>query len=55
MLDTLDGVLFTGGFLNLRKIEDAPIEAKVFYKTAAGIFKYAINEMLPILGVCQGF
>jgi len=54
-LDSLDGVLFTGGFLSLRVYKHAPESVKVFYETAKYIFKYALANMLPILGICQGF
>jgi len=55
LLDNLDAVLFTGGFLPLKVVEEGTKESKIFYQTAKTIFKYALRDSLPILGVCQGF
>jgi gamma-glutamyl-gamma-aminobutyrate hydrolase PuuD len=54
-LDNIDGVLFPGGTLSIRKQADMPPLTQTFCKTATEIIKYAIANDLPLLGICQGF
>ena len=51
-LDSVDGVLFTGGFLQIRKYSELPAVSLQYYKTAAAILRYAIDHKLPLLGIC---
>eukprot|EP00351_Strombidinopsis_sp_SopsisLIS2011_P000844 CAMPEP_0116884612 /NCGR_PEP_ID=MMETSP0463-20121206/17574_1 /TAXON_ID=181622 /ORGANISM="Strombidinopsis sp, Strain SopsisLIS2011" /LENGTH=107 /DNA_ID=CAMNT_0004541431 /DNA_START=218 /DNA_END=541 /DNA_ORIENTATION=+ len=61
MLDELDGVYFTGGFLNLFEVSQGITIEHPYYKTAKRIFKYSLETKkadgfgLPLLGICQGF
>jgi len=58
LLPQINGILFTGGALNL--INNATGEPHPYYVTAKRIFEYSKfmkdvkEEEWPILGVCQG-
>ena len=55
VVEQLDAILFTGGFLPLRKVDiDGCDDAKIYYNTAKEIFKIALEKDVPIMGVCQG-
>jgi len=54
-LDSLDGILFTGGFLGIRYYNEMPPAALTYYNTAAFILKYVIETKIPLLAICQGF
>lgn len=58
LLDSLNGVYFTGGPLDL--FDDDTNEPHTYYKTARKIFDYAKKENdaarpFPIFAICQGF
>ena len=61
MLDQLDGVYFTGGFINLFEVSEGITIEHPYYKTAKRIFRYSLETKkvdgfgLPLLGICQGF
>jgi gamma-glutamyl-gamma-aminobutyrate hydrolase PuuD len=54
-LDSIDGVLFTGGFLAIKSVAERTDTAKAYLKTAMEILKYSIAHNMPILGICQGY
>jgi gamma-glutamyl-gamma-aminobutyrate hydrolase PuuD len=54
-LNSLEGVIFPGGFLSLRKRDEMPLLTQLYYKTATEILKYAIDHKLPLFGICQGY
>lgn len=54
-LDSLDGVIFSGGFLALRTFSEMPEATQAFYKTAVEVVKYTIEHRLPLMGICQGY
>ena len=51
-LDSLDGILFTGGFLGIKIYNEMPPAAITYYKTAAYILKYVMETKIPLLGIC---
>ncbi len=51
-LDSIDGVLFTGGTLTLLEHSKMPPLTQIFYQTATDIVMYAIEHKLPLLGIC---
>ena len=59
LLDTLNGVLLTGGQLTLINTETN--EQHPYYTTAAKILDYSVklkdehDISFPVLGICQGF
>lgn len=54
-LDSVNGVLFTGGLLKTRIFNEMSKETQAFYQTATEIVKYAINRKLPLFAICQGY
>ena len=54
-LDSLDGVLYTGGFLQIQTYSKMPTASLWYYNTATEILKYCVATKLPLLGICQGF
>ena len=56
LLSQINGVLFTGGGLNLSD----PASGQLYYKTAKSIIEYSQlmkdvkNQVWPVLGICQG-
>ena len=54
-LDSLDGILFPGGFSSIRHYKDMPHGALTYYNTAAFILKYVMETKIPLLAICQGF
>jgi len=70
-LDCVDGVLFTGGFLQIKNWNKMPTITSNYYNCAKEIFRgmnaspfeillsmfflYCIKTNLPLLGICQGF
>lgn len=58
LLDKINGVLFTGGGLDL--VDPKTGEYHIYTKTSEMILKYAINrtdqgDYFPLIGICQGF
>jgi gamma-glutamyl-gamma-aminobutyrate hydrolase PuuD len=51
-LDSLDGILFTGGFLSIRYYHEMPPAALTYTNTAAFILKYVMETKIPLLGIC---
>ena len=51
-LDSLDGVLFTGGFLGIKIYNEMPPATLTYNNTAAYILKYVMETKIPLLGIC---
>ena len=51
-LDSLDGVLFTGGFLQIKVFSRMPTITRTYYKTATEVFKYVMETKLPLFAIC---
>lgn len=51
-LDCVDGVLFTGGFLQLNEWNKMPSVTRTYYNCAKEILLYCIGAKCPLLGIC---
>ena len=54
-LECLDGVLFTGGFLQIKAWKQMPTVTRTYYNCAKEVFQYCMETKLPLLAICQGF
>lgn len=54
-LDSLDGVLFTGGMLSIKSKKDMPPKAQLYCNTALAALKYTMEYKLPLFALCQGY
>jgi len=54
-LDSCEGVLYTGGFLQIRTKSQMPTACRWYYETATEVLKYCMENKMPLLAICQGF
>lgn len=51
-LECLDGVLFSGGFLQIKDYKLMPPPTRLYYDCAKEVFLFSIRTKMPILAIC---